>query len=745
MTLMNSISTRKKIGLVSLALLAVLLASGALTTSGAASFASASSTTTTSNQTLSSPMTTSTQNLPSSTPTFVGNAGSFLSGPFYVSSAFSGPASGSSGSSGVNAASHPLTSGNDGPVATPKDTPQSPPSVNCKSSSSGCDTVSTSSGGATTNLFALNSVDSFNIGTLPFQYTIEPPDQGLCASNQYVVEVLNIGQLQVYDPTTLKAVSGVVSLQNLMGLASMPPLGWSSGGDIQCQYDYANGGHWFFTEFVSTTPEAPLVPGGQPGPFQGCFAVGAAAQFDTCREGIAVSVTNNPMGAYNVYFLDPNAVSNNHDPGKGFLLDDYVKTATTQDAFLLFYDEYIESNTAGYGSFGFNGAQQLAFSKTALEMGSPASSVNVAYENMGTASNLYPIHADGVFQPKSETCDSEGPGAGLCWYQVIPAQTPDPTQYDNNNGGTGFMVGSLDFLGAGDNRIAVFDWTGLCNLDSACLTPTSIKFGGQVLTTGVVYQDEGAACLATTGSKIIPSVDCGLGQQKAGPIPLGASCVAHALNGSKVKSCPENGIATNGDGATQSSYADGQLWAAVATQIVQTSGSSSKTHIGATYWAISAVSTTFSVANEGYVTAAGADMEFASIAATDAGQALMTFTLSGADYYPSTAYTWLTMSTGVIHITAMGKSPQDGFTEYQGYTSTFGTLTTRPRWGDYSAAIFVPSMGSGGGGQGKIYFATEYIQSPNCAKLPIANTLACGGTRTTNSNWGSSVNYVSTT
>jgi hypothetical protein len=734
MTPIHSISTRKKVGLVSLALLAILLASGALTSSGAISFASA-----TNQQALStSAKTTSTQNLPSANPTFVGTSGSFLSGPFYVSSPFATSSSGVSRPLGSDPNGHPPSAGDNSPVATPKDTPATPPSINCKTTGSGCDSVSTNSGGATTNLFALNSVDSFNA----FHYTVEPPDQGLCASNQYVVEVLNIGELQVYDPTTLNAVSGVISLDSLMGLASHAPLGWSSGGDIQCLYDYANGGHWFFTEFVSTTPEAPLVPGGQPGPFQGCFAGGSAAQFDTCREGIAVSVTNNPMGAYNVYFLDPNAVPKNHDPGRGFFLNDYVKTATTQDAFLLFYDEFIESNTAGYGAFGFNGAQQFAFSKSALEMGWPASSVNVAYENMGTASNLYPIHANGVFQPKSETCDSEGPGAGLCWYQVIPAQTPDPTQYDNNNGGMGFMVGSLDFLGAGDNRIAVFDWTGLCSLDSSC--GISIKFGGQVLTTGVTYQDEGAACLATTGSKIIPSVDCGLGQQKAGPIPLGNSCVRHALNGSDVKSCPENGIATNGDGATQASYANGQLWTAVATQIIQTSGTTSKTHLGAAYWAISATGTSFSVSNEGYVTASGADIEFASIAATDSGSALMALTLSGSNYYPSTAYTWLTMSTGVIHITALGKSPQDGFTEYLGYTGTYGTLTTRPRWGDYSAAIFVPTMGSAGGGQGKIYFATEYIQSPNCAKLPLANGLACGNTRTTFSNWGTSVNYVNT-
>lgn len=305
------------------------------------------------------------------------------------------------------------------------------------------------------------------------------------------------------------------------------------------------------------------------------------------------------------------------------------------------------------------------------------------------------------------------------------------------------MVGSLDLFGLGDNRIAVFDWTGLSNLnnmgrgDNFGDRRSGIMFGGQILTTQVSYLDEGAACLATTGSTIIPSSFCGLGQQKAGLIPLGNTCVANNLNGSDVSSCPESGIATNGDGTTQASYANGELWTAVSTQMVQTFGAKSETHIGATYWGVNTQGRTFSVSSEGYVTASHADIEFPAIAATDAGSALMSFTLSGQQYYPSSAYTWLTPDSGVIHVTALGQAPQDGFTEYQGYTTAAGSLTTRPRWGDYGAAIFVPS----GDGSGKIYFSTEYIQSPNCNTL-ATNGPSCGGTRTTFANWGSSINFV---
>jgi hypothetical protein len=161
--------------------------------------------------------------------------------------------------------------------------------------------------------------------------------------------------------------------------------------------------------------------------------------------------------------------------------------------------------------------------------------------------------------------------------------------------------------------------------------------------------------------------------------------------------------------------------------------------MGATYWSISSSS----VSAAGYVTAAHEDLEFPTIAATDSGTALMSFTLSGQDYYPSSAYTWLTSGPNVIHITAVGKSPEDGFSGYQGFPGA-----TRPRWGDYGAAIYVPSTGQDGRSGGNIYFATEYIQYPNCNDQAFINGasstgVTCGGTRTLFANWGSSINYVS--
>ena len=409
-----------------------------------------------------------------------------------------------------------------------------PPVVHCPFGS-GCYTVGANT--ATTNPLGLNAVDSGGLTTNIFM-DIEPPDQALCAGNGYVMEVLNIGELRVFN-TGLAPVSGDISLDNLMGLTNLPSnttggvptIGWSSGGDISCLYDYDNGGHWFVTEIVSNSSEA------LGGTFVGCFA----AAYEGCFEGVAVSVTNNPLGAYNVFFVNPNYPGNT-DPGEGHLLNDFGKIATTRDAFLLFYDEFnlaypeFTSPCPSYGCEQFNGAQEWAFTKKALELGFPTTSAyfNAVLENMGTDPSLYTGLPDG-------SCFT-GPGAGVaCWYQVIPAQSPDPAQFDNSFGGSGFMLGTADFngftfaAGTGDNRVAQFYWYGLSNLLSYdCRTCNGIGFGTQTpiaTAYSTPYSDEGLPSLAGPPWRECYAYlgnPCGLAPQRAGPTPLGDSGLSNS-------------------------------------------------------------------------------------------------------------------------------------------------------------------------------------------------------------------------
>jgi hypothetical protein len=590
------------------------------------------------------------------------------------------------------------------------------PTVSCQPLRPGCDNISSSAGGSV-GVNGINAVDSATHTANIFK-DVEPPDQGLCAGNGSVVETNNIGEILIFN-TALKRASPVISLDTVMGLTKRH---WSSGGDPSCIWDPANGGHWFFTQIVSKSPQS------KGGPFAGCFA----AKANTCLEGISVTKGSSPFGPYNTYFL--NANYNPKEPGFPFLLNDFAKIAATRDAFLLFYDEApLRGN--GLGGGFFNGAQEFAFNKNALEKGLPVAKVTVASENMG------------LLKTPNGTCFSDSklfqPGIA-CWIGVIPAAPANPGQFDNSHGGSGFMLTTVDFYFLGGNQLAVFDWTGLKNLNSsACSACSGIRFGGQLFSGGQHYYDPSSLGAASPTPFLAP--------QKAGPIPLGDECGKAGL--SQVAQCPESGITTNGDNVTQASQGNGQLWAGVNTEIVQTYAASNtpETHAGAAYWVVGTRSFDqtgrFSLTSQGYISAMHEDLGFPAFAAgASNGRVIASFTLNGnggtagADnggFFPSSAFGRLTSKSGTllqstINIADLGQSPQDGATEYQNYPSA--TPAFRPRWGDYGAAVL---MG------GRYYFASEYIQHPNCAPPQFTLTIGtCGGTRDGAANWGTSVNFV---
>ena len=77
---------------------------------------------------------------------------------------------------------------------------------------------------------------------------------------------------------------------------------------------------------------------------------------------------SSPFGPFNVYFV--NANYNPSEPGYPQLLNDFTKIGAPRDAFLMFYDEF-PLNGGGFGGGFFNGAQEFAFNKAALEAGKP--------------------------------------------------------------------------------------------------------------------------------------------------------------------------------------------------------------------------------------------------------------------------------------------------------------------------------------------------------------------------------------
>jgi hypothetical protein len=118
---------------------------------------------------------------------------------------------------------------------------------------------------------------------------------------------------------------------------------------------------------------------------------------------------------------------------------------------------------------------------------------------------------------------------------------------------------------------------------------------------------------------------------------------------------------------------------------------------------------------QGYIAVANADLFYPALAVGSGGNGAIAFTLSGSDYFPSSAFVPLTSTgAGDVQIIAAGTAPQDGFS---GYTYFGGGGSGRT--GDYSAAAVDE--------HGAIWIASEYIPS---------------GPRTLLANWGTFIAQI---
>ena len=109
----------------------------------------------------------------------------------------------------------------------------------------------------------------------------------------------------------------------------------------------------------------------------------------------------------------------------------------------------------------------------------------------------------------------------------------------------------------------------------------------------------------------------------------------------------------------------------------------------------------------------------------------MSFTLVGADHYPSQAFTRFTAAAApaTVQVTAAGVGPQDGFSGYRAFGDP-----PRPRWGDYGASSVVGDT---------IWLANEWIaQSCTYEKYIAAPLGRCDGTRVALANWGTSISAI---
>src|SRR5438874_10666508 len=253
------------------------------------------------------------------------------------------------------------------------------------------------------------------------QFTVEPPDQGMCAGNGYVVEVVNdvfnvfntSGVSQLPDNTATNIVAGfprnvnhAIDLNSFFGYP--PAINRATGArgqfvtDPSCLYDAAT--QRFFVMALTLNPQVP-------GPCQGVFS--CVNHLD-----IAVSQTSDPTGSWNFYHIDvTNDGTNTGGANPGPYLGDYPHIGADANGF------YITTNAYPWHFNGFSGAQIYALSKSQLAAG--AASVNIVH-----------IDTSGTVNAPSDAGSTQ-PG-----FTVWPAQSPGANQFNLNNGGTEYFLSS---------------------------------------------------------------------------------------------------------------------------------------------------------------------------------------------------------------------------------------------------------------------------------------------------------------
>lgn len=200
------------------------------------------------------------------------------------------------------------------------------------------------------NFNGVSSVDSFNVNGLD----IEPPDQGLCVGNGFVMEPVNEA-VTIYHPNGT-VIAGPIALPVFFGEPPVfdPAFGTNVQGDPRCYFDPATN-TWFASQLFLTTTGSPLV-----------------SHFD-----VAVNTSGDPTTTWTVYRFDTADLNNPGCPCFG----DQPLFGIDQ------YNVYISTNEFSIAGPNFNGAQIYAISKSQLE--SLASSVNfVHFGNLGIGGTI---------------------------------------------------------------------------------------------------------------------------------------------------------------------------------------------------------------------------------------------------------------------------------------------------------------------------------------------------------------------
>lgn len=461
----------------------------------------------------------------------------------------------------------------------------------------------------------MNAIDSALVNK---GLATEPPDQGLCVGNGFVMEAIN-SSVAVYDPSSGALLAGPLQINAFFNLDFA-----QFTSDPRCIFDTTTR-RWFVTQLqIDIDP--------------------ATGNVTNHSHGlIAISTTDSPLSTFNIFAIDTTDDGTNGTQNHAGCpcFGDQPLIGADRNGFFYSTNEFSITALTGTGPVFANGAQVYAMSKKQLAAG-PIPTV---------------VHFGDIPLTQGHTARSIQP--------ALSALTGEG-DIENADRGVEYFVSHLNFNHTLDNRIAVWaisDTNTLKDADPRLeLTNTVIK--------SEVYGDPPSAT------------------QKAGPNPFGASLVPPQ---------PEGQLDTGDTRMQQVFFADGLLWTGLTTIVQQGANQLS----GAAFFVIRPDfdddHVRAKILNQGYISVANNNVLYPAIAVNRQGKGVVTFTVSGPDFFPSAAYARIKEDSGIgkVHIIAVGDFPSDGFGTYPPFSNGVG------RWGDYSAAT-VDDVGN-------LWFATEYI------------------------------------
>lgn len=531
------------------------------------------------------------------------------------------------------------------------------------------------------------------------QFSVEPPDQGMCVGNGFVLEAVN-DVLNVYsastgdsvlpDNTATNIVSGsprnvnhAVDLNSFYGYP--PAINRSTGirgqfvTDPSCLYDAATQ-RWFVV--VLTLEVVPTT---------GAFT-------HQNHIDIAVSQTSNPTGLWNIYRLNvTNDGTNTGGVNPGPYLGDYPHIGADANGF------YVTTNAYPWNANGFAGAQLYALSKAQLAAG--AASVTMQH-----------IDTSGMVNAPSDAGPTQ-PG-----FTVWPAQS-SPQSFNLDNGGTEFFLSSNAAdeathpkAGTGGDYVSnqIVLWT-LTNTSSLNTTTPSASLSSKLLGVHTYaippkQQQPGSGqppgvdvpqghCINDTTTATIAGVGCWR-------LLFAAPGPAH----DEVVSRPDS----NDTRMQQVWYANGKVWGALDTAINPDGGPQ---RAGIAWYIVNP--NAGKVVLDGYLGSTGYDFTYPAVAALGNGRGIIAFTATGNNTNPSAAYASIDANAGIGEWNFVpgggGASPDDGFTSYKSQVGN----PPRTRWGDYGAAAVDGSS---------IWIASEITSTRACNYIDWGGPFFVGGT-----------------